>query len=122
MKRRQRDPEAVTVPAHLADPAVEGFVEPTEVSSISEAQELAADRHSDAWSAWCATLPVATVGVPVVWDRTNLGTAQIDDVVEVTGPLLEGLSAAQARWILLGEPLAFQDREAFRRAMNRGAT
>jgi len=117
MKRHQRKPEAVPVPAHLADPAVEHYVEPHEVRSLSEAQALAADRHSDAWSAWYADLPKTTVEVPVVSDRAMLGTSQVDAVVEMTGPLLEGLSVAQTRRILLGEPLRFQDRAGFEKGM-----
>jgi len=34
VKRRQRKPEVVTVPAHLAEPFVEHYVEPHEVRSL----------------------------------------------------------------------------------------
>ncbi len=105
------------MPAHLAEPTVEHFVEPHEVSSLEATQALAADRHSDAWSAWYADLPKTTVEVPVVSDRGGLGTSQVDDVVEMTGPLLEGLSVAQTRRQLLGEPFRFQDRAGFERGM-----
>lgn len=120
MKRRQRKTEAVTVPAHLADPRVEDFVEPHEVGSVEEAQALAADRHTEQWNAWYAALPRTTVEVPVVNDRAALGTAQVDDVVEVTGPLLVGITVEQTRRLLLGERLRFRDQESFRQAMRGG--
>lgn len=121
MKRHQRKPEAVTVPAHLAEPFVEHFVEPHEVSSLSEAQELAADRHSEQWDTWYADQSQASAEVPVVWDRADLGTDRIDDVVEVQGAPLVGLSVEQGRRLLLGEPFPFRDQLGFERAMMRGA-
>lgn len=117
MRRRQREPEAVTVPARLADPTVEYYVEPHEVSSLEQAQALTADRHSDAWSAWYADLPKTTVEVPVVLDRAQLGTEQVDDVVEMTAPNLVGITVAQSRRILLGEPFRFRDAESFERGI-----
>ncbi len=115
MKRRRRKPEVIPVPARLADPHVEDFVEPHEVRSLSEAQELAADRHSDAWSAWYADQRTTTVEVPVVLDRAMLGTSQVDAVVEMTAPNLVGISVEQTRRLLLGEPFRFRDEESFER-------
>lgn len=120
MRRRQRKPEAVTVPVHLAEPAVEDYVEPHEVSSLEQAQALAADRHSHEWDDWYAALPVATVEVPVVSDRAMLGTSQVDAVVEMTGPVLVGITVAQTRRQLLGEPPPLRDRAGFEQAIRRG--
>lgn len=117
MKRRQRKAEAASVPTHLAEPVVEHFVEPGEVSSLSEAQELAANRHAEEWAAWYADLPKTTVEVPVVSDRADLETGQVDAVVEVSGPRLLGLSVEQGRRQLLGEPLPFRDRAGFKRGI-----
>lgn len=116
MKRRQRDPEAVAVPARLAEPAVEDFVEPGEVSSLEQAQALAADRHAEEWSAWYADQPVATVEVPVVSDRAELGTGRVYDVVEVAAPRLVGITVAQTRRLLLGEPFPFHHEVSILRA------
>jgi len=115
VKPRQRKPEAVTVPVHLAEPCVEDYVEPHEVSSLEQAQALAADRHTAEWSGWYADQRTATIEVPVVSDRAMLGTSQVDAVVEMTGPLLVGLSVAQTRRLLLGEPFRWRDEESFER-------
>lgn len=117
MKRRRRDLEVVTVPVRLAEPFVEDYVESHEVRSLSEAQDLAAVRHSEEWDHWYAAQPVATVEVAVVLDRATLGTSQVDDLVEMTAPQLVGITVAQTRRLLLGEPLPFRDRESFKRGM-----
>lgn len=117
MRRRQRKPETVTVPAHLAEPHVEHFVNSAEVGSLQAAQALAAARHTDEWSSWYAALPTATVSVPVVFDRMDLGTDRVDDVLESTGPELVGLTVAQSRRLLLGQPLPFRDQKRFERGM-----
>lgn len=117
MKRRQRKPHQIEVPVRLADPAVEDFVEPHEVRSLSEAQALAADRHTAEWSGWYADQRTTTVEVPVVSDRAMLGTSQVDAVVEMTAPNLVGISVEQTRRLLLGEPFRFRDKAGFERGI-----
>jgi len=121
VKRRERKPEAVTVPPHLAEPFVERYVTAGEVSSLEQAQALAADRHAEEWNSWYAALPTTMISVPVVLDRASLGTEQVDDLVEMTGAPLVGLSVDQGRRLLLGEPFPFRDRDAFEQAIRRGA-
>ncbi len=105
------------MPPRLADPTVEDYVEPHEVRSLDGAQSLAADRHSEEWNDWYAALPTTTTSVPVVSARANLGTEQVDDLVEMTGAPLVGLSVDQARRLLLGEPFPFRDRAGFEGGM-----
>jgi len=57
------------------------------------------------------------ISVPVVLDRANLGTSQVDAVVEAAGCSLVGITVAQTRRLLRGEPLPFQNRAGFEQRM-----
>jgi hypothetical protein len=121
VKRRRRELDQIEVPPRFADPHVEDYATPHEVHTLEQAQDLAADRHAEEWNSWYADQHTTMISVAVVLNRASLGTELVDDLVEMPTVSLVGITVAQTRRILLGEPLPFRDGASFEQAMRQGA-
>jgi len=123
VKRRRRDLDRIEVPARFADPHVEDYVTPGEVLTVHGAQQLAEQRHGEAFESWEAENGLGhaagvTVAVPVAFHRRDLDSGTVDDEVVMPAPRVAGLTVEQGRALLYrSRSIPFRDLKRFQRGM-----